>query len=480
MSNISEKERSKKYLQNMSWIIGCIYAMILFWLNWRRIFDNNFWGDEVFTIRLSRMTFVEMLITTAKDVHPPLYYMITMLLRAIFGESGELYHVSALLAYLVVMIIAMTLVWKKWGGYCSVILMTFTSLLPRAVEYNVEARMYSWGSAFIILAFLNLYYIYEKNRKMDYVFFVLFSLCAAYTHYYCLISVSFFYVVLCMWALAERKKIEGVFKNTIIALIATILIYLPWLIVLVKTFVRTNEDYWITDIPNWSACMKYVFSGRIEKQLLAMFLILTIIYVIYTFIKKDKDIIKAEWLWYGTGVFSIIGTIFVGISVSKIFRPMLLLRYIYPVSIIAWFLVGIAISHFKGRWIYSILIVAYVIKGNVQSYMNLYEGNRYQNEILNETLSMTTEIGNGDIVYTDFNSIVWGVGAYYYPSASFRKFEMNGTLPELSDDHEHYFIVTEPFDEGYIKSLRLEGKEVSQLVHEGVIGTYIVDIYKVK
>lgn len=268
MEHLLYKEQAKYIFPIIRWILGCIYGAILFWLNLRRIFDNNFWGDEVFTIRLSRMRFFEMLNATANDVHPPLYYIITTILRFVFGENGTTYHLSALLAYTIVMVIAITLIWKKWGGSSAIVLMTFASLLPRAVEYNVEARMYSWGSMFILLSFLSLYYTIENNHPKNYMCFALFSLCAAYTHYYCLISVAFFYIVLSVWSFINRNKTKGVFKNTLITNIITILIYLPWLLVLIKTFARTSDNYWITDIPELPACLKYIFSGRTEKQLL--------------------------------------------------------------------------------------------------------------------------------------------------------------------------------------------------------------------
>lgn len=64
--NFQKTKDKKKY-------IVVFYTIILFSLNIVRIFDNNFWEDEAFTIWLSRMNIANMISETAKDVHPPLY-----------------------------------------------------------------------------------------------------------------------------------------------------------------------------------------------------------------------------------------------------------------------------------------------------------------------------------------------------------------------------------------------------------------------
>ena len=57
---------------NREWLIY-LYAIILCLVNFIRVFDNIFWLDEGFTIRLVRMNIPEMLAATAADVHPPLF-----------------------------------------------------------------------------------------------------------------------------------------------------------------------------------------------------------------------------------------------------------------------------------------------------------------------------------------------------------------------------------------------------------------------
>lgn len=65
--------------------------------------------------------------------------------------------------------------------------------------------------------------------------------------------------------------------------------------------------------------------------------------------KKDEDKSKKRRLttfslWVIAGVFSILGTIAVGEIVSIYIRPLLIMRYIYPVASVAWLLLGACLS----------------------------------------------------------------------------------------------------------------------------------------
>ena len=56
--------------------------------------------------------------------------------------------------------------------------------------------MYSLGAFFVLAAYLALHNILHSGKTSDWVIFSVASLCAAYTHYYALISVAFFYLAL--------------------------------------------------------------------------------------------------------------------------------------------------------------------------------------------------------------------------------------------------------------------------------------------
>ena len=165
-------------------------------LNYWRIYDNTFWVDETWSIRLARMTLPDMVKKTATDMHPPLYYMLAMAMNRLLGDNGPAYHLSALLPYVGVLFLACTEVRRQFGLGPAFLLVTMMSLMPEPLYYNVEVRMYSLGAFLVLLAYLALHRILTRNRLPEWVIFSLASLGAAYTHYYALIIVAFFYLIL--------------------------------------------------------------------------------------------------------------------------------------------------------------------------------------------------------------------------------------------------------------------------------------------
>ena len=85
--------RLPEWLARTAWLWAALLAAVLFGLHFARIFDNNFWGDEGFSIRLARQTIPEMLESTAEDVHPPLYYLILMGFNRLLGNQIGRAHV---------------------------------------------------------------------------------------------------------------------------------------------------------------------------------------------------------------------------------------------------------------------------------------------------------------------------------------------------------------------------------------------------
>lgn len=159
-----------------SYVIAVLYTLILFALNLIMAFNINFWSDEGYSILLSRMSFTDMLNATAGDVHPPLYYILLQTISRIMDFQWISYRLLSLIPYGIMLCFALTVIWKKFGEEVALILITCSSLLNTAIDYNVQTRMYSWGALFVLMSFYCLRGILEHNRIKDYVGFVLMSL----------------------------------------------------------------------------------------------------------------------------------------------------------------------------------------------------------------------------------------------------------------------------------------------------------------
>lgn len=149
-----------------------VYSFVLVAMNLLRVFDNAFWGDEGYSIRMAQMTVSDMVSTTAADVHPPLYYLLAQLLYHTLGNNGFTYHLSALLPYIVIVIVGCTIVKKYFGIIPATVLITVSSMMKNAVTYNVEARMYALGAMFVLIAYIAFYKILENNHPFSWAVFL--------------------------------------------------------------------------------------------------------------------------------------------------------------------------------------------------------------------------------------------------------------------------------------------------------------------
>lgn len=469
--------------KNRIWrIVTSLYATILFLIHFIRIFDRNFWGDEAFTINLVSTSFSNMIQITAADVHPPFYYIIVRLFADLFGYSGFIYHLVSLLPFGMILILSLTIIWKWFGKESSILLITFSSLLTESIKMNVEVRMYTWASLFVLIAYLSLYEILSTNRKRGWMIFVIASLAAAYTHYYCLISVAFFYIVLILVSIFRKNLM---LKSMILACSFTVLAYIPWLFIIFSTFQSSIDNFWQTGVMELWPCFEYLFLSKFSLILFILFVISLILWFIKElglkqFFRKEinKIVISEKSIWVFAGILSIIGTIFVGIMLSIFVRPMFIPRYLFPISVAAWIVFGICISNIKGKNIVLALIVFLVLYSGIPEYYETYTLEKQSNVQLEKTLELTVpNIEKDDIIITDTIHIIWTISDLYYPDVPCES--IHSLLELLDKDITFWCILSEGLNEELETELNNKGFKIETVITDGVLGTHPVSVYRI-
>lgn len=430
-----------------------IYALILCSANFLRIFDNVFWLDEGFTIRLVRMNIPQMLAATAADVHPPLFYLWGQLLYFLFGDTGCTYHLTAFIPYIVLIFFSCVCIRRDFGTIPAFVFVTLLSVMQNSLIYLIEARMYELAALFVVLAFYCLYKIIEDNHISAWVMFCIFSLGAAYTHYYALISVAFFYLYLFIWALKDRKNMRRFVSITAVSIFG----YAPWLGVLLDSFEGISHGWWLTTIPTAKNCISFVFA---YKWLLGVFIIAVSLFCLYQcgiicVGGEDKKIkIESEKLfeifknkevqWVLAGLLSLLGTMAVGLLVSYVYSPVFIPRYLYPVSVAAYLILGVCISrlHFKRLW--TIILVAVILGSNVPVYYETYRDEQQLNYEVEQFLEMVTPSSDA-IIYTDQTQLTTLL-EYYYPENRYVLVMDFSEVPSRPEENEIWLFWSQRLD----------------------------------
>ncbi len=202
------------------------------------------WYDEAFSVLLSERAPGLIWSTTARDVHPPLYYLILHYWMLLFGNSViSLRGLSALadVGTLVLCLKLMSLVATR-RATCFAGLMLV--LLPISVRYSQEVRMYSLLGFWLMAATIALVCWNRKPQARRYaVLYVLLMSAAFYTHYFAAFCVLVHWLY---WSgLGAGKPVALPVGKWFMANVAIVVLYVPWLPHLFDQLRRMNGLEWV-------------------------------------------------------------------------------------------------------------------------------------------------------------------------------------------------------------------------------------------
>lgn len=491
--HMERKHMERKLRIQIPWrIVAFVYAVMVFVMNFVRIFDENFWGDEGYSIILARMPLKDMFVGTAGDVHPPLYYIFLMIGNRILGDFGWVYHLISIMPLFFILVFALTVVWKRFGKEASFLFITLVGTSSQAIVYNVEVRMYSWAFLFVLLSFWFLFSIME-NKLYAEIPFILFSLAAAYTHYYALFSVAFFYLALLLLCLLKKYPL----KRLMMVYCFTIMGYLPWLIQMLTTFKRTSENFWIKDTPGFLTGLRYYFQSVVDVYsdfiwciiaLGCMIIILRETKIIRVQKEEDKFCVHifdnvqelaTDTAWLCFGLLAAFGTLAIAELISLLIRPAFLLRYLYPVASVVWLVLCVIISKLKWRSFVGtvIIIISFVVF--LPDYVITY---RHDKDISdrcvvtwNEMKGMITE---DDILLTDFVHLNWTLLDYYFPQNEHKL--VSEEYDTLESGKQYWLVWSSDLDNDDVTWLEDNGLEAEEKLCGGIIGSETVHVYYLK
>lgn len=452
-------------------IVGIVYSLVLCAINFLRIFDGNFWGDESFSVILARMSFGDMLHETAMDVHPPLHYILEMVLNRILGDHGWVYHLGAFIPYFIGLVFILTAIWKRFGKETALLMVTFTSILSISIQYNVEVRMYSLAALFVLMSYYFLYGILSRGDNRSYALFVLTSLGAAYTHYYAMLTICFYYLALLIWTIKKRIP----FKKLVITYAVTIAAYLPWGLVLLSALSRTADDFWMTDIPSIQDILLFIFEPE-NEALTILLLVLSVAGIGYAFAKKKSS---DENIWLLWGVIGLLGTTGIGLLASYIVRPVFLIRYIYPGVVAFWLAASVAIGKLKYKQLIAAILIVITLVGSFPIYLEENKNNKAGNQNCDRTYSeLSKVIHEGDMIWTNGGHLNWTILDCYFDNINHMKISRG--YDGLEAGEGRWLLWTYDLESGDYFWLNYRGFEVEEVYHDGLLGDNWIHLYKIK
>lgn len=460
-----------------------VFSFCVVAINFTLMFDNVVWGDEAYSGEIIRNTNLYGIYQRVFyfENHPPLYYYYLRLFADVIGYKTWVYHLASLLPFTATVLFSLIVWKKKLGTFPVLFYVAISGLSACCVEYNLEIRMYELCFLFIFLCVYFCYKLLESTDKRYFIGIVICGVLSAYSHYYGLVSTGIvLFLTSVVYAIKNKKKswLCGFF-----AIIAYLVLYGPWFVVLFRQMGYVANKWWITEPDSLKVLIKFLFTnGRLTKVLLLLTCVCGLIVVVadlqmLTIEKKDKNkflcvfskpkftpSIKLQGMFICWGAIMLtVGLMYV---MSKLFRPILIDRYMHPLipfmltslmlSISRLFEIAKKWNILKGIGITVGIVFAVMTLLGLLDFKYYRSVTRVEEVKTQEILGIIGDIDDDTVLTSQHvNHLTWTVLYYYYPDGNIQDLYPNqvqedaGNIWSFYDGYFPEEVMNEMAQKGY-------------------------------
>lgn len=408
------KNEKFDWVSILPYIFSILFLGLLFVVLMKYPFLNV---DEGFTRGFMDFSFAEMIKLTAMDVHPPVYYLITMafvkLCHALSLNFNliQMMKIPSIIPYLILVIISLTKLRKDYGLLSAGVFCLAMIALSEFFTYYLIARMYTWAMLFIVIAFLFVKDILEKNNYISWILFSVFSILAAYTHYFSILTTVVVYIMLFIWIVffKERKDLKSNLIKLFGSALLCVILYVPWIPTLINQLHYVHGNFFISKV-TFSDLVYYISYGFTisGNQLIQLLSVLAMIVIFIMLLKKFHETRSENDAYLLIGFIAFIGTIFLGFIASILYKPILYDRYILHAVGVLLLVLSIKLGQMKLKKSHILLIIILIsVVGAFNVYHEIKDIQKMNDKTIKEA-NVLAKINNNDsiVIYDTENHYI--------------------------------------------------------------------------
>ncbi len=429
--------------------IGCVLILVsvvvLIFMAAQTVTDD-IWYDEVFSLCFIKGSIGELIKLTARDVHPPFYYIYLKVMAAIIGLiPGVGLVTAAKLASVIpgvgLLIIALTYIRKRFGHLAMGLFSWLVICMPQIGNYYVEIRMYSLALLMITGAgLLALSIIQEGSRTWKWVILWLLGILTAYTQYYACIGIVGVYAsLLIMILVGDKGDRKSLINRLLICVAASVVIYIPWLPTLLRQATTVNGSYWIQPltIRSIAGCIKFItlpvapygamcyIAAGLVIAAIGLMIILNLIK------RRDKELINLLTI----GFIPLAVIILSGFVLSIIGTPIFVYRYMVPALGLMWLVVSILVDrmwedslvYFIASFI-AIMIFAFAGKLSIKGF---YLEEHKKVLFMEDTKAALESLEDDAVLICNFDHVASVIGYRMDNRVCLYEADIDGLIPDM-------------------------------------------------
>ena len=247
------------------------FALRLFHLG-----GESLWYDETVSAYLATQSVTELVAHTARDIHPPAYYLLLHLWQSIahptvaFGLE-YLYAWPSLCLSILVLVLTFAIVKRCFGTKPAIWALALALFHPTQIWFAQEVRMYALGAFWLLLTlwavspYLNHRSVNNRNAnskigdlpKSGLILYPLAALGGLYTLYYFL-----FWLAILNFAMLIRLWKQGhALRSWIVLQIIVLVGWLPWLPIFIRQTITPPVPGWRVPWQNASEMIASLSEG---------------------------------------------------------------------------------------------------------------------------------------------------------------------------------------------------------------------------
>jgi len=224
------------------------------------------WFDEAYSVWLSRMPPAQIILFTARDVHPPLYYLLLHVWMYCWGDS--VVAVRSLSAVIGVATVAMGMrIAHQFGCWrTSAMAGLLLAVFPIGVYYSQETRMYAL-LGLLMLSALYAVLLWGRQQRQRYLLaYSLLMVAGLYTHYFAILCAlsCWLYVLL---ARGQNGRLLICSGPWWIYNLGIALAFLPWLPTLIEQTGRPNLIAWIAAVTPMTVPLAFLRAFTLDTNM---------------------------------------------------------------------------------------------------------------------------------------------------------------------------------------------------------------------
>lgn len=438
--------RTDDRIKDIAGIICFVIGLIAVLTVCRYISGDDIWYDETFSMGFIRGSYSDIVSLTAKDVHPPFYYIylkaFTGIYTALLGDRYIIQGAKAasILPWAGLFALALTYIRKRYGLFVAGFFVMLITLMPQLDTYYTEIRMYSLALLLITAEVLVAIKLSDRDGENGigvWIAFAVFGILTSYTQYYACIAIVGIYAALFIIFIKRRATYKRSFYGLLISAALSASLYIPWLPVLKAQMGNISGNYWIQPLTLRSipGCAKFILLPVANIRYLPYAAVgLTVIALtaaLIMLIKKREHKGIADLI---ICISPLSAVIISGFILSAAGTPIFVYRYMVPAFGGLWLGAAILIDRAFSDKRAVIMLCPFLLSGALSMAGFKAEEGKKIEQMYHATEAMVL-IPKGASVITNFDHVSAIMG-YYRPDVSVYLYdaEIDRLIPTMYDN----------------------------------------------